>query len=144
MQLMPLNSGCASMVLQPVKFRCMLVIFGICFTRKQKWNTVNGWKSWSLSGWGISSLLPEWVEWKGDAYIACPYFVLYWLRQLSICSYNENMCRWNLEAFNLYNPVSGLYDPVSGPYVFTQFTVQVHSAKRFTWESRKTESLRNM
>ena len=45
MQLMPLNSGCVSMVLQPVKFRCMLVIFGICFTRKQKWNTVNGWKS---------------------------------------------------------------------------------------------------
>ena len=37
---------------------------------------VNGWKSWSLSG-VISSLVPEWVEWKGDAYIACPYFVLY-------------------------------------------------------------------
>ena len=34
MQLMPLNSGCVSMVLQSVKFQCTLVIFGICFTRK--------------------------------------------------------------------------------------------------------------
>ena len=28
-----------------VKFQCTLVIFGICFTKKLKWNTVNGWKS---------------------------------------------------------------------------------------------------